>query len=366
MSGTRSSPPTYPILAATLLAITGFAATSGSPEHPVHDNQVASSVRMLLSKGAEGSTPSWSSDGSMIAVGGEHSGVLAVPSNGGAPRVLTSDPYHNHPVWAPTGSLIAFVDDSVEDRASVYVIDGVANSATPRKILDENGAYLASQPWSPDGRFLLYRKAAGPVGMVDVESGQTRLVDSAMPCEKHEELRDLRWNADGAITGFCGRRLVIRAPGSDSWQTIERSDGRQAMVGHRRVLWWIDGRDPAALVRRDAAGASTIPLGGTIGAFDVSSRTGAVVADVRGAGLVLLNESGKQLGRVAAACTTDQTYIPSRTEGYLDPQLDFYPQDGAPAWSPDGRKIAYVRLVDPSSPATLCVADVDLMGGAME
>jgi len=351
---------TLTTLCVLLGPIAGFGGSAGSTEPTANG-----AVRVIVSKGVEASAPSWSPDGALITAGSERSGILVVRAVGGAPRVLTNNPHHNAPVWAPTGSLIAFVDDSAAGRAPIYVVDSAGTSPIPRKVLDESDAYLASQPWSPDSRLLLYSNASGSVATVTAESGESQVVDAGRPCGKGEELRGLRWNATGAITGFCGRRLVIKEPGASSWRTVDRGGGRQAIEGPGQVLWWVDGRDPAAFLRREGAAVSTIPAGGPIGTFDINPRTGAVVAAVQGRGLVLLEASGKLIGRVSD-CTTDKQYIPSPNEGFLDAKLDRYPRDGAPAWSPDGRKIAYVRLVDPSSPATLCVAEVDVRGGAME
>jgi dipeptidyl aminopeptidase/acylaminoacyl peptidase len=354
--------PSLPIVSALLIASVVFTGSAVFAD----GGSAAATARLLIREGVEGSTPSWSPDGSTIAAGGEKSGVLVVAANGGAPQVLTADPYHNGPIWAPTGRRIVFVDDSAEDRALVYVVDRDVAPATPAKVLDQSDAYLASQPWSPDGRLLLFWKSSGSLEAVSAVSREIEVIDREGPCQKGEDLRDLRWNAAGSISAFCGRRLVIKAPGASSWETIERDGGRSAMEGPRQMFWWVDERDPTALVRREGTASSKIPLGGTIGAFDISQRTGFVVAAVQGRGLVILDSSGGPIGRVTPDCTTANEYIPSASEGFLDRKLDPYPRDGAPAWSPDGRRVAYVRLENPASPASLCVAEINLQEGAME
>jgi hypothetical protein len=123
-------------------------------------------VAMFLAGGLQvfGEDPSWSSDGSQIAIGGGSLRLIA--SNGSnAPVTLPIGDLFSprHPRWSPDGMKIVFqaVDDGDPDQDwELFVID-VATTAITR--LTNNAVPDEAPDWAPDGsnRILFTRHCCG-------------------------------------------------------------------------------------------------------------------------------------------------------------------------------------------------------------
>jgi len=347
-------------VAAIFYVILAGASGSTSEGGGSHETSREIEARSLVPEGIEASAPSWSADSSMLTVGGEAGGILVVPLRAGSPRALTADPYHNGPVWDPTGRLIVFGDDSADDPKPIYVIDPRKEHAVPRKLLAKRETYLAGAPWSPDGRRLLYWTGSGEVGSIDVESGARHVIEPAKTSGTPIAFSDLRWTGSGAIVGVRGGHVVIRRSGESTWQVLDENTGSHPAEGLAGQLWWIAGRDRSMLYRYDGQRTSSISLGGIISSFDINQRTGSIIAAVYGRGLVLVDPSGQVVALRTSGCGSPPDAIalkPPNTSG--NPKFDLYPTNGLPVWSPDGTEIAFVRLTGASAAPLLCVSAPD-------
>jgi TolB protein len=110
--------------------------------------------------------PAWSSDGSEIAferadAAAETISIFVVPSSGGTPTNLSSDPGVSdlEPAWSPDGSRILFASDRPDgSQLDLWVLN--LRAATPgqsvARVTNTPSRDERDPAWSPDGRRIVY------------------------------------------------------------------------------------------------------------------------------------------------------------------------------------------------------------------
>jgi TolB protein len=217
--------------------------------------------------------------------------VLVMNADGSGRESVTAGPEdESEPAWSPDGRSLAFVREGVQPAIFVLRLDGGAlRRVTPG----------SSPAWSPDGSRLVFsRRTARGADLFSARpdgSGLRRLTrTSAVEAEPD-------WSPDGRLIAF-----VRASRGGGSHVYVMRPDGR----GVRRVTsgpledtsptWSPDGKQ-LAFVREDA----------TLGA-----------------------------SRVYVTSMDGRRVRPLVGQLQLDPAATF---ESDPAWSPDGKRIAFVR-----------------------
>ena len=288
---------------------------------------------------------SWSPDGSLLAYSHSAEGsvdLFVLPTAGGAPLSLYRSPYdETAPRWSPDGKWIAFISFK-DGRASIFLVSPLGGPA--QKLVDlpqrepESDARVAlgKQPWSPDGKWLVFTRAREKQGTalwrIDLEGRQER--ELSPPIEGH--------GLSQASVAPDGKRVVlVSAP---------TSGGRSILS-----LLELDGSPPQPLTD-DSENASEpvfTPAGDAV--LFVSDRTGEGnvwkidLASKRRSPLslspTLVNAPAvARDGRIAMATSGHQTdlYLDA-VDGSSQRRLTFHTHDNfAARISPDGRNVAYM------------------------
>jgi Tol biopolymer transport system component len=277
------------------------------------------------------SPPTWSPDGRRLTFaasrGDSPSGIWVVGVDGSDLR-LVAEGGHS-PVWAPQGSLIAFVG-----RGYAWPLEVVdADSGSRRLVV--GGQVLAAPTWSPDAQELAFvhnNAATGNEGLYKVNAGGGEpqvLVPSG-----DIELGDPAWSPRGTSIAFSDRRRAV-------------IDAVDAVGGAPKVL---------------GAGARPVwsPDGDRI-AFATDS--GIHVMDADGGHRRKVQDEKPALVTAGPAWSPDgETLLFASRQTKVDDEIFVVNPDGSglhrltsnnvddvqPSWSPGHTRIAYARDPGPS------------------
>ena len=264
-------------------------------------------LELISGKSARGDvqTPAWSPDGRKLAFVSERDGnaeIYVMNADGSAQENLTEQPASDsHPSWSPNARKLAFVSRR-DGNSEIYVMN--ANGSGLRNLTRTPSADR-DPAWSPDGRAIAFVQECMPrPGDPRWRCGGTYLYVVNADGSGLRRLTTVRghaltpsWSADGKTIRYGG--YLVYADGS----------GRKKL--HEVRIW---------TNRNIALDGVWSPDGQRIAAVSVPHSPPEARNPTK-FGLWVTNADGSNARRVAAKAT-----------------------EGDPAWSPDGRRIAFRRF----------------------
>ena len=297
---------------------------------------------------APGRLPAWSPDGRTVAylTTGPDSGenVTVAGADGTAPRRLFSASRILSAIsWSPDGTRLALQAErstgSGGDSAPAIIAVPLEGAARPLT----NGAADAEPSWSPDGGRIAFVRA-GRIFTVAATSG------AVTPLTRPPTgLTDARptWSPNGSRLVFARgrgrpRELFVVAAGGGPARRVRREDVHAEIQPDDLISWTSDGRSviySSQLVDNDRDIYTVEPDGSRLKrltANDVSEYAPAYSPDGRWIAFVRELHYGRE--------EVNEELFVMRADGSHVRRLTYWrSEDLDPAWSPDGSRILFVR-----------------------
>ena len=283
---------------------------------------------------------------SMILVGG----LLVAPALGIGSRLLDliqsppGPPEVQAPVWSSGGRQIAFLSRRGQSNFDLDVVN--PGGSGQRTLI--HGATREPPAWSPDGRKIVFEGADGPyaccgVYVVNADgSGQRRLARNG---------RAPAWSPDGRTIAFFSDSEIylMNADGSE-----HRPLTRPLTPGKRSLAWSPDGRKLAFLNDDDRQFRFNLYVVGSDGSGlrNLTSKLAAARSGF-GAGAPasdpVWSPDGRKLAFVRLNARHGIYVVKADGSGLRNLTPKPVGAYADPAWSPDGRKLAFVSERDGNS-----------------
>lgn len=291
----------------------------------------------------------WSPDSRTIAYTAFVSGgipvLFTVAADGSAPRQLT-DVYTDGPAWSPSGNEIAFAGGS--DTSSLHIGVVTADGSGTRWLT--NDADVETEPaWSHDGRRIAFVRTIGPCDgsacsssnlyTVGVDGSGERQLTTYLPSAYSViALAAPAWSPDG-------RRLAFFAYGDAGHLNVINADGSGLRTFARHAFApasWSPSGDALAFGQQRGTGlrftrVTVQPLVGRARPYALESASSPVLDGPYW-------ENARTLVFSSTVPTTDLELFTTAPDGRGVRRLTADRVDEfQPAWSPNGRWIAYGR-----------------------
>jgi Tol biopolymer transport system component len=229
---------------------------------------------------------------------GEQAELFSIQANGKGLKRLTREPaWDSEPAWSPDRRVIAAF-------GSGGIVIRRPDGSLVRRIAIPTEGIVAELRWSPDGAWLSY------------------LVEHC----QYEEPR-------GYVLPPCADLWVARPDGSETRRLLEREvymgedPSYTWSPGSRRFVYEAPSSGPTTLAAVDLRSGVTSRIPGTSGAADPTWSAHGVIAFARGRSIYAVQPSGRALRRLARGKWLSR-----------------------PAWSPNGRRLAYLAVERPNGP----------------
>ena len=178
--------------------------------------------------------------------------IFTIPAEKGDIRNLTnsSGSAERDPAWSPDGKYVSyFSDKSGEYKLVIESQDGI--STPPREIALPNPTHYYTPSWSPDSKKLLYTDTNLHVWVLDVASGQAKVVGND-PWMVPERTLNPVWSPDSKWVAYSSRLKslyhAIFVTNVETGETKQVTDGLSDAVwpawdASGKYLWFLASTD---------------------------------------------------------------------------------------------------------------------------
>ena len=287
-------------------------------------------------------------------------GLLVTPALGIGDRLLDliqgapARPEVRSPVWSPDGRRIAFV--SRRDGKALYVMNADGSGLRIVARVER----LATPAWSPDGQRIAFK------GRRDGHSGAVYVVNADGSGQRTLARRGNApaWSPDGRRIAFVsGAKLYVANADGSGHRTLTRLRGAGDVVS---LAWSPDGRRLLSLVEHSFMHSPRCTFCSRLyvlnadgsGLRDLTRKLGGSLPGAGPASDPVWSPDGRRIAFVRSntrlgvyVVNADGTGMRNLTPKPLGAAY------AAPAWSPDGRKIAFAGARDGNLEIYLMNAD---------
>jgi tricorn protease len=168
--------------------------------------------------------------------------IFTIPAEKGDVRNITnsSGSAERQPAWSPDGKWISyFSDKSGEYKLVIEAQDGIA---PPREIAFQKAAFYYTPVWSPDSKKLMYTDTNLNVWVMDVASGQSKIVGND-PWMVPQRTLSPTWSPDSRWVAFASRlNTLYRAIVVANVETGEKKQVTDGLADAMFPVWDASGK----------------------------------------------------------------------------------------------------------------------------
>ncbi len=267
--------------------------------------------------------------------------VYVVNVDGSGARTLTNRPlaFDARPVWSPDGSRIAF-ESTVGGKRSIWLMQ--ADGQGLRRLTDVAGSASDSGPaWSPAGDRIAYssdRDGNSEVYVIGADGAGTRRLTENPAADGFPA-----WSPDGSRIAFVSDRdgqaglWVMGADGSAPSRLVAGA------ATAARPTWAPDGRAIAFATDRGGAGDFDVYVAevSAAGAGAGGAAPTKLIASTGNDGEPAWSPDGTRIAFASDRDGTPQVYVANR-DGSNVVKVTSKARSYTPAWAPDGTKLVYI------------------------
>ena len=168
--------------------------------------------------------------------------IFTIPEEKGDVRNITnsSGSAERQPAWSPDGKWISyFSDKSGEYKLVIESQDGVG---APREIAFQKAAFYYTPVWSPDSKKLLYTDTNLNVWVMDIATGQAKIVGND-PWMVPQRTLAPSWSPDSKWVAFASRlNTLYRAIVVANVETGEKQQITDGLADAMYPVWDASGK----------------------------------------------------------------------------------------------------------------------------
>ncbi len=288
--------------------------------------------------------------------------IYTIPVEGGTAKKLT-DAMSTQPAFSPDGKKIAYVKRYLSEpgktQTDVWVIP--ASGGSPVQVSNfPSGRGARSPVWSPDGKMIAFIPP-GIDGMSKelwivpvAENGKPLAPPSKieLPLETYQMVAG--WTPDSKIG------LQLMNPEHNALYTVPASGGKAVQITPagwpENPRWSPDGKRIYFRGFKDGPNISSVPAGGGEVTIVLPFRSGKEAYESAPGGGNDISPDGKKLVFSGGIRVHKDNIISYEVDIYTMPTEGGEPikitkspgQDRFPCWSPDGKRVAFIRYSEPS------------------